>query len=68
MKVKELIAALQKQDQELDVWVSADDGDDLPYDSQCESVDIAYVDEHYPGVFVLEEGEEADGPIVLLLH
>lgn len=64
MKVKELMEKLAAMDPELDVWVSASDGDDLCYDSPCCSVGEAYLDERYGGVFLIENEEDekdADG-------
>lgn len=45
MKVKQLIKILKQLDPELEVWISANDGDDIDYSSECEVCEEGYVNE-----------------------
>ncbi len=68
MKVKELVQELLKMDQELDVWLTCSDGDDLTYDEECCSVEEALMTPH--GVFGVsycdEDDKEKYGKVVLV--
>ena len=66
MKVKQLIEILRQYDQELDVWVMANNGDDLDFSEECEFISEAYLDDSW-GPLVYEEDEKPEGQKVLLI-
>lgn len=45
MKVKQLVKKLLKMDQELEVWLNMDDGDDTSWSTPCDSVQRGHVDD-----------------------